>query len=505
MKQHPLEEYRMGKLPVFEFVDKNAVLAREKEDDSASSQNASHNTAEKKKALTGHKANKAHAQRSEHHQKQQKPAGTAKDNAAKDRVQQEIPARKFVAAFTNIFFYFVGFYLIKAMLPVLIDERMQLPTFIIAIIFSIRYFSCAIYDGFLVKVAKKLSLRAAAAIGIISLILVFTGFYSFEEFITYCILFALMGMLSGFNELTFLNKSQSWGRKGIQMYYGAFFAGTFLAFFASGFILQHASVEMLFAASGISFLIPLIIISISSRPHHVEHVSLGKILHMDFLAEEAKTFKHLKKNMVFIFFVKLFAEGFNSLKELFIPLIILNTFMGGPDEISLVLALTLFPSIIIQRNLKGIIKRIPAIFFFQGHKRRVLAFSLLLLGIGCIAIPFAQNTLVLGILVGLAMIGFSLVNPLLNIIILKYYPEKFERENALLHISAQLGKGLTLLIATGVSFFFTDISKVFIVPGIVFFLLLGYLFIDSFRKDEIKGRRNITMLRPEDLGIDEKE
>jgi MFS family permease len=415
----------------------------------------------------------------------------------------EVPHYKFVLATINIFFYFFGFNLVKAMLPVLVDERLQLPAFIITFLFSLRYIACAIYDGFIVHVTKKLSLKAATAIGFIMMILVFAGFYTFKDFLVYSILFVFLGIATGFNELTFLNKSQSWGRRGIQMYYGSFFAGMFFAFLLSGFILERLSVEWLFIISVLSFSIPFIIIMLTSKPHHVEHVPLKTIIMVNFLSEEAATFSHLQKNMVFVFLVKLFAEGFNSMKELFVPLIILSSLMGGKEEISLVLAITLLPTIFIQRHLKTILKFIPPVFFFIGHKRRVLGFSLLLLAIGSIGIPFATNLVMFGVCIGLCMIGFALLEPLLNIIILKYYPDNFERENALLHISAQLGKWFTLFVAVGITYYFEQIAFVFIFPGVIFVALLVWLFIDSVRHDEIKGQKNITIL-PESLFIRKK-
>ncbi|MFW5852930.1 MAG: MFS transporter [Nanoarchaeota archaeon] len=391
-----------------------------------------------------------------------------------------VPRRTLVFATINIFFYFFGLYLIKTMLPIILNERTLLPAYAIVFLFSLRFLSCALYDGFLSALTKKLNLRISAVIGLISLILVFIGFYRITDFFPLVFLFVLLGIFTGLTELTFLNKSQSMGAKGIEMYYFSFLLGTFTAYLLGGFILEKTSVDVLFAVSIVSFLIPLIVILVTSKPHELKKVSLNLILmHKEVIADEVETLAHLRKNTFFIFIVKLMAEGYNSLKDTFIPLIVVSTFLGSPHEVSLVLALTMIPAILIERNIELVIKYVPPIFFFSGHKRRVLGVSLLLLSVSCLLIPFSKNIFILSILMILAMIGFSLINPILNLVILKYYQESYEKENALLHISSQVGKWLVLMLAAGVIYYNASLISVFFIPGIVFLFLFGFLFIDS--------------------------
>ena len=412
-------------------------------------------------------------------------------------VDFQVPKKTLILAFINIFFYFFGFFSVKAMLPLIIDDRLRVSSYIILFIFSLRYISCAVYDSFISDITKKLSLRVSISVGIISLLVVFLGLYNAAEIFPFMILFIVLGISSGINELTFLNKSQSLGIKGIQTYYGAFFAGTFFAFFLSGFILELTSVNVLFIISSIALLIPLIIILITSRPHELKKVKLISILsHKNFVKIEIDVFSRLKDNMVFMFLVKLVAEGFNSMKEVLVPLIVINSLNGSTFEVSLVLGLTILPTLLIERNLDFILKHMPPIFLLPGPKRRVLGLSLFLMAASSILIIFAKNTLFLGILIAIAMIAFSMINPVLNLFILKFHNEDYEKENALLHISSQVGKWAVLVFAAIFTYFFDNLALVFVIPGVIFFLLFLFFSYDCIfsrklwvQKDELNKNK----------------
>ena len=394
-------------------------------------------------------------------------------------VDFQVPRRTLILAFINIFFYFFGFFSVKAMLPLIIDDKLRISSYVILFLFSLRFISCAIYDGFISDITKKLSLRASIGIGIVSLLLVFLGMYNANDIFPFMILFILLGISSGINELTFLNKSQSMGMKGIQTYYGAFFLGTFAAFFFSGFILELTSVRTLFLISSVALMVPLVIILITSRPHELKEVKLISILnHKDFIKIEIDVFSRLKDNMVFMFLVKLVAEGFNSMKEVLVPLIIINSMNGNKFEVSLVLGLTILPTLLIERNLDFILKHVPPLFLLPGPKRRILGLSLFLMAVSSISIIFAKNTLALGILIAIAMMAFSMINPVLNLFILKFHNEDYEKENALLHVSSQLGKWAVLVFAAVFTYFFDNLAMAFIIPGIIFSILFVFFFYD---------------------------
>ena len=387
-------------------------------------------------------------------------------------VDFQVPKKTLVLASINIFFYFFGFFSVKSMLPIIVSDKIRISSYAILFLFSLRYLSCAVYDGFLSDLTKKLTLKISVSVGILSLLLVFFGIYHANDFFIFMILFVILGIITGLNELTFLNKSQSMGMKGIKMFYGAFFAGTLVAFISGGIILELFSVQILFIIASIALLIPLIIILLTSKPHELKKVSLKTMLsHKNFIKIEQETLSQLKESMVFIFLVKMAAEGFNSMKEVLVPLIIINSFQGTKTEVALLLGLTILPTLFIERNLDFIIEHMPSFFLLPGKKRRVLGLSLFIMSIASIAIAFSKNIIVLGILIGTAMAAFSLINPILNLFILRFNKESYEKENALLHISSQVGKWAVLVFAAIFTYFFDKITLAFIVPGIIFLLL----------------------------------
>jgi MFS family permease len=395
-----------------------------------------------------------------------------------------------VLAGINIFCYVFGFYLIISMLPIILRENLFLPAFVITFLYFLRYIAGAIYDGFLLDLTKRIGVKASLMIGISGLIGVFTCFYFFRNFYAYVVLFLFLGIFSGLTELKMVEKSERLGAKGIETYYLAFAAGLFAAFISSGYLLTY-SLELLMVCAIAMFIVPLIIVSLTSH-HQDEKIPLKKLLvKNDFVKEELNTLSYMKKQMKYIFSLKFVSEGFNSMKNLYVPLIVTQVFMQSKMQVSIVLALALIPSIIIEKNLHWVLKKIPPFFFLGGHKRRVLGFSLFFLIMASILIPFTTNVWALAILLIIGSVGYSLILPMLNLVLLKHHPHELDEGSALLYMSTQMGKVILTLVAMVIVFFTQSVLNVFFMPAALFVILFIYLLIDSRKSGKLEVKKEL--------------
>ncbi len=395
----------------------------------------------------------------------------------------------FLSAGLVVFFYNLGFYLIVSMLPIIVREELNLTTFIITFLFSLRYISALIYDGFLSSMIKQITIKTALFLGIIGLGVVFFGFYFWRSFIPYIALFILLGILGSLVELKTMSKAQRDGKKGVSIYYSSMFAGILVAFLMSGFILQYTSLETLVGISLVCFAFPLIIMSFSGKfkKKHSSKSLSSLLIREDFIKEQKKTFEHFYSKTFFVFLTKFILVGFASLRNVYLPLIVVNFFMKTKQDVSLLLAVSFIPSILIPKYLDKILLKLPSFFFVGGHKRKALDFGLFIMALSCFLIPFSKNMIVFSMLIILASIGFSLSTPILDLIIVKYYKGEIEEESGLLHFSAQAGKVIMMFSSGAILAISGSIMNIFFFPAIIFAILFVYLMINAYRAGKIEG------------------
>jgi len=395
----------------------------------------------------------------------------------------------FLQGALTVFFYYLGFYLIVAMLPIIIKEELKLAPVMITFLFSLRYIFSAIYDGFLSRVIKEITIKTALFTGILGLGAVFFGFYFLRSFFAYIVLFILLGILGSLVELKIISKSQRDGKQGVSMFYTSMFTGLFFAFLLSGFILQYTSLEVLIGVSVVCFAVPLSIMTISGKfkKKHTSQDISTLLIKEDFIKEEKKAFAHFYKKTIFVFLTKFMLMGFASLKGVYLPLIVINLFMQGKSEISLLLAISFIPSIIIPKYLNKILTNLPSFFFVGGHKRKALDFGLFIMAVSCFLIPFSKNFIIFSILIIISSIGFSLSLPILDLIIVKYYKKEIEEQSSLLHLSAQSGKIVMMFSSGAILAISGSIMNVFFFPAIIFTILFFYLMINAYKEGKVEG------------------
>lgn len=391
---------------------------------------------------------------------------------------------KTIFLFILIFSYFFGFYSVVSMLPLIISEKIVVSLFLLVLIYASRYLANFIYSGFFLNLAKKINVKVSLLLGISTLIISFLIILNLKTIPAYVLAFAMIGFAGGLSELKLINTAQKYGSCGISTYYSGFFFGLFLSILLSGFVLHFSSLLYLIALSIAFFsisLISAIFIDTEKNDINIEFIMTSNILLDDIYA-----FRNLKDKMFYIFFVKMVCEGFNSMKDLFIPILITTVFLKTKIEVSIVLAVILIPAILVQNYLGKLIQAIPPVFFLGGHKRRVMSISLLMLFICCLAIPFTQNIYLLLLLLFIGVFSYSLLTPTLNLILVEHYTEEIAEESSLLQISSSLGKLLLTIVSVLIIFLTNDVRFVFLFPCVLFFLLLIYLFVDTVKEGKIE-------------------
>ena len=394
-----------------------------------------------------------------------------------------------VFLFILIFSYFFGFYSVVSMLPLIISEKIVVSLFLLVLIYASRYFANFIYSGFFLNLAKKINVKVSLLLGISTLIVSFLIILNMRTIPAYVLAFALIGFAGGLSELKLINTAQKYGSNGVSTYYSGFFFGLFLSILLSGFVLHYFSLQYLIILS-ISFFIVSFLSAIFIDTEKND-ISMRFIITSNILLDDIYAFRNLKDKMFYIFFVKMVCEGFNSMKDLFIPIIITTVLLKTKMEVSIVLAVILIPAILVQNYLGKIIQAIPPVFFLGGHKRRVMSISLLMLFLCCLVIPFTSNIYFLLLILLVGVFSYSLLTPTLNLILVEHYTEEIAEESSLLQISSSLGKLLLTMVSVGIIYFLKDVRLVFLFPCILFFLLLIYLFIDTVREGKIEKIRFI--------------
>ena len=263
-------------------------------------------------------------------------------------------------------------------------------------------------------------------------------------------------------------------------------SGLFAGFLFSGILLQFANLRVLFSVAIVFILIPVLIVALASHEPRRKLPLKVLLVKTDLLREELKAMKFLKDKLKFIFSMKFVAEGLSTMKNLFVPLIVINIMQQSESVVSVLLAASLIPYIIIEKYISVVIDKTPGFFFLGGHKRRVLGLSLFLMLITTFMIPFAKNPWVLGILLVLSSMGYSMLTPMLNLVLLKYYPHNPNEGSGLLHLSTQAGRLILISISLLIVFVTGSVLNVFFVPGAIILILFGYLIYDSIKSGKVE-------------------
>ena len=387
------------------------------------------------------------------------------------------------------FSYFFGFYSVVSMLPLILSEKIVMSLFLVVIMYSSRYLANFIYSGFFLNLAKKINVKLSLLFGISSLIASFLIIFNFRYVPVIIFAFGMIGFASGLSELKLVNTSQKYGQTGVSSYYTGFFLGLFLSILSSGFILNKFGLIYLIFTSTFFFMISFVFaIFIDTEKNNI---NLNYLIRTNIVKDNIDALKYLKNKMFYIFFVKMICEGFNSLKDLFIPLILVEVFMKSKVEVSVFLAMILIPAIMVQKYLDKILKYIPPVFFLGGHKRRVMSLALFLLFISSIMISFTSNLYALLALLFIAVFSYSIITPTLNLVLISHYSDEIAEESSLLQISSSLGKLFLTIISLLIIVFFKKMQYVFLIPAVLFLVLLLYLIIDTIKEGKTEKIESI--------------